>query len=226
MRQKGRYRSPLEDNVVKPQVKGQTKKTEKLLYGCRAIQVRGKMNKKLVCAVIAAVVVIGLTAGCVEEEPAETPTPELTPTPEMTHPEETSTPTSAPTATPAMAAAISCDMCHKRVATVELAAHVEGGQSCMGTSLGSCHSAEKYGGPDADVHTVHPPEVTCRQCHIVDGELVVPETGTFSSCEMCHGYPNPLDPSEGRLVEIHLDRGRDCQVCHVGEISEVHGRVM
>ena len=179
-----------------------------------------KMNKKLVGAVIAAVVVIGLTAGCVEEPaPDVTPTPEMTPTPEVT-------PTPVPTATPAMAAAVSCDMCHKRVATVELAAHIEGGKSCMGTSLGSCHSAEKYGGPDADVHTVHPPEVTCRQCHIVDGELVVPETGTFSSCEMCHGYPNPLDPSEGRLVEIHLDRGRDCQVCHVGEISEVHGRVM
>jgi hypothetical protein len=186
------------------------------------------MNKKLVCAIIAAVVVIGLTAGCVEEEPAETPMPELTPTPETMHPEETSTPTSAPTpvATPAMAAAVSCDICHVRASTVELSVHVEGGQSCMGTAIGPCHSAEKYGGENADVHTVHPAEVTCRQCHMQDGKLVIPETGTYSSCELCHGYPNPLDPSNGRLVEIHLDRGRDCQVCHVGEISEIHAGVM
>lgn len=187
------------------------------------------MNKKLVGAIIAAVVVIGLTAGCVDEPaPEVTPTPEVTtPTPELTPTTEVTMPTPVvPTATPAMAAVISCDMCHQRDATVNLEVHVEGGKSCMGTAIGPCHSAEKYGGADADVHTVHPPEVTCRQCHMVDGELVIPETGTYTSCELCHGYPNPLDPCDGRLVETHLDRGRDCQVCHVGEISEIHGGVM
>ena len=178
------------------------------------------MDKKLVGAIIAAIVVIGLTAGCVDET-----TPEVTPTPEVDHTPE-ATPTPVPTETPAVAAVISCDMCHQRSATTELTAHVEGGKTCMGSAIGSCHSGEKYGGEDADVHTVHPPEVTCRQCHIVDGELVIPQMGTFSTCELCHGYPNPLDPCNGRLVETHLERGRDCQVCHVGDISEVHGGVM
>ena len=179
------------------------------------------MNKKLVGVIIAAIVVIGFTAGCMEEEPEVTPTPEHTP---VTTPVETPAPTPAPT--PTAAAAMSCDMCHVRASTVELAAHAEGGKSCMGTALGPCHSAEKYGGEDADVHTVHPAEVTCRQCHIQDGKMVIPQKGTYSSCELCHGYPNPLEPSDGRLVEIHLDRGRDCQVCHVGEISQIHAGVM
>jgi hypothetical protein len=175
------------------------------------------MDKKLVISVMAAVVLIGFLAGCAEKPPEEAPAPTavLTPTPKVT-------PAPTPTFAPVVEAAISCDICHIRTSTVELEAHREGGQSCMGSVLGPCHSAGQYGGPNATVHTVHPPEVTCRQCHIVAGELVIPQTGKFSSCEACHGYPNPLDPSDGRLVEIHLDRGKDCQTCHAGEISEIH----
>ena len=181
---------------------------------------RKKMDRKLVGAIIVAVLAIGAIAGCVD---VEEPAPEVTPTPtEVTPPEVTPTPTPLP----AVAAVVSCDICHVKEATVELSAHVEGGKSCFGTALGPCHSAEKYGGPDATVHTVHPPEVTCRQCHIVEGELTIPTTGKYTSCEVCHAVPNPLKPSDGRLVEIHVERGRDCQVCHVGEISEVHAGVM
>ena len=177
------------------------------------------MNKKLVGAIIAVVLIGVLMAGCVEQ-----PAPEEAPTPEpVTTPKPTPVPTPA-VKPPVEAAAGGCEMCHKAESTADLSAHVEGGQSCFGTSkLSPCHSAEKYGGADADVHTVHPPEVTCRQCHMVEGKLVIPETGKYSSCEACHGYPNPLDPCDGRLVEIHLDRGRDCTVCHVGEISQIHG---
>jgi hypothetical protein len=181
------------------------------------------MNKKLVGAIIAVVLIGVLMAGCVEQPaPEEAHTPEPVTTPKLT-PKPTPVPTPA-VKPPAEAAAGGCEMCHKAESTADLSAHVEGGQSCFGTSkLSPCHSAEKYGGADADVHTVHPPEVTCRQCHMVEGKLVIPETGKYSSCEACHGYPNPLDPSDGRLVEIHLDRGRDCTVCHVGEISQIHG---
>lgn len=179
------------------------------------------MDKKLFVAVIVAVVVIGVIAGCVEEPaPEVTPTPETTPTPKVT-------PEATPAPTPAVAVeGISCDFCHIRELVVEKSGHVEGEQSCMGSKYGPCHSAEKYGGTDANVHTIHPSEaVGCVACH---GKIpTIPQTGPGgTSCEMCHGMPNPLKPSEGRLVEIHLERGRDCQVCHVGEIADLHKGVI
>lgn len=178
------------------------------------------MDKKLFVAVIAAVVVIGVIAGCVEKPaPEATPTPEITPTSTVIPPEVMPTPLS--TAAPVVAAAVSCDMCHERKKTSDLEKHVKGGLMVNGKpgcfDYWGCH-----GIGDATVHTVHPPEVGCSACH---GKIpTIPQTGPGgTSCEMCHGMPNPLEPSEGRLVEIHLERGRDCQVCHIGEISEIHG---
>ncbi len=195
-------------------------KTEKLLKECIAIQIRGKkMDKKLVGAVIVAIVAIVVIVGCVEE-----PAPEVTPSPAPTAtpaPAPTATPAPAPAPTPAAAAVVSCDMCHKREQTANLEAHVKGGLLVKGKpgcfNYWGCH-----GVANATVHTVHPPEVGCAACH---GKIpTIPQKGPGgTSCEMCHGMPNPLEPSEGRLVDIHLERGKDCQVCHIGEISEIHG---
>lgn len=178
---------------------------------------RKKMDRKLVGAIIVAVLVIGAIAGCVEEPVSEvTPTPEATPTPTEVTPSEVT-----PTPLPAAAAAVSCDMCHERVKTSNLEAHVKGGLLVNGKpgcfDYWGCH-----GVANATVHTVHPPEVGCAACH---GKIpTIPSEGPGgTTCEMCHGMPNPIEPSEGRLVEIHLNRGRDCQVCHIGEISEIHG---
>jgi len=177
------------------------------------------MDKKLFVAVIAAVVVIGAITGCVEEEVTPTPTP----TPEVLPPEVTPTPT--PEVKPPVEMKTSCEMCHKTDSTANLKAHTEGGLLVNGKP--GCFNYEDWHGchgiGDATVHTVHPSEkVGCVACH---GKIpTVPQEGPGgTSCEMCHGMPNPLEPSEGRLVEIHLERGRDCTVCHVGEISEIHG---
>ncbi|RLG34670.1 hypothetical protein DRN97_01815 [Methanosarcinales archaeon] len=177
------------------------------------------MDKKFVVAVIAAVVVIGVIAGCVEKPaPEVTPTPEITPTPKIT---PAPAPAITPAPSPAVAATVSCDMCHQKEHTANLKAHVKGGLLVNGRpgcfDYWGCH-----GVANATVHTVHPPEVGCVACH---GKIpTIPQKGPGgTTCEQCHGTPNPLEPSEGRLVEIHLNRGKDCTVCHVGEISEIHG---
>ncbi len=183
------------------------------------------MNKKLIVAIIGVVLVVAL-AGCVEK-PVETPPPATpTPTPKPT-PKPTPTPTPVEAKPPVET---SCDMCHKRESTAELEAHVKGGLLVNGKP-GCFDYADKpnlakgcHGGKDgnATVHTVHPATVGCAVCH---GKIpTIPEKGPGgTTCELCHGYPDPTKPSEGRLVEIHLSRGKPCTVCHIGEISEIHG---
>jgi len=183
------------------------------------------MNIKIVVATIAVVVVIGGISGCVEE-----PAPEVTPTPSPT-PAPVETPVVPPTATPTVEMKItSCDMCHKTESTANLEAHVKGGLLVNGKpgcfnyagvpSLASgCH-----GVGNATVHTVHPSEKAgCVACHGKEAPSI-PATGPGgTTCELCHDKGNPLKPSQGRLVEIHLERGKDCTVCHIGEISQIHG---
>ncbi len=175
------------------------------------------MDKKIVCAVIVAIVAIGVIAGCVEK-----PAPEVTPTPSPTKP-PVETPITSPTATPTVEMKASCDMCHKTESTANLEAHVKGGLLVNGKpgcfDYWGCH-----GVGNATVHTVHPPEEGCVACHGKREAPAIPPTGPGgTTCEECHGSPDPLKPSEGRLVEIHLERGKDCTVCHIGEISEIHG---
>jgi len=177
------------------------------------------MNKKIVVATIAVVAVIGVVSGCIEG-----PAPEATPTPSPT-PKPTPTPVAVvtPTATPIVEMVTSCEMCHKTESTANLEKHVKGGllvngePGCFG--YWGCH-----GIGNATVHTVHPPEKAgCIACHGKEAPSI-PATGPGgTTCEECHDKDNPLEPSEGRLVEIHLERGKDCTVCHIGEISEIHG---
>jgi len=184
------------------------------------------MNKKIVVATIAVIVVIGVIAGCVEEPAPE----EVTPTPMKPTATPSATPTAKPTATPIVEMKTSCDMCHKTESTANLEAHVKGGLLVNGKpgcfnyagvpSLASgCH-----GVGNATVHTVHPSEKAgCVACHGKEAPSI-PATGPGgTTCELCHDKGNPLKPSEGRLVEIHLERGKDCTVCHIGEISQIHG---
>jgi hypothetical protein len=175
------------------------------------------MNKKLVCAVIAIVVVIGVIAGCVKEPVSKEPVV-VTPTVAPTAP-----PTAKPTTPPIMEMTTSCEMCHKTESTAGLTKHVKGGLLVNGKpgcfNYWGCHGAN-----NATVHTVHPPkEVGCAACHGTEAPTKPPIGPGGTTCELCHGYPKPLEPSEGNLVWIHLDRGKDCTVCHVGEISEIHG---
>ena len=184
------------------------------------------MKKKLVVAIIA-VALIGVMAGCVEK-PEVTPPPEATPTvtPKVT---PKVTPTPAPVeAKPQLPVKTSCDMCHKRESTANLEAHVKGGLLVNGKP-GCFDYAGKpnlasgcHGRKNATVHTVHPSTVGCIVCH---GKIPeIPKKGPGgTTCEECHGYPEPLKPSKGNLVNIHLSRGKDCTVCHVGEISQIHG---
>lgn len=179
------------------------------------------MEKKLIIAVIAAVMVIGVLAGYVKKPPEVTPTPKVTPTPEVT-PTPTPTPTLMPTPTPAKAK-IGCVMCHELNETKKLSAHWKGGKSCLGSAIGACHNAKKYGGPNATVHTIHSPKkVACTMCHKSGREIRIPKKGKYSTCENCHGYPNPLKTSGGHLVQIHLKRGKTCKTCHSQPISEIH----
>jgi len=175
------------------------------------------MDKKLFVAVIAAVVVMGVLAGCVEE-----PAPEVTPTPTPAKP-SVETPIVTPTATPTVEMKTSCDMCHKTESTANLEAHIKGGLLVNGKpgcfDYWGCH-----GVGNATVHTVHPPEKAgCVACHGKEAPSIPLEGPGGTTCELCHAKANPLKPSEGRLVEIHLERGKDCTVCHIGEISEIHG---
>ncbi len=179
------------------------------------------MNIKIVVATIAVVVVIGVIAGCVEKPaPEATPTPSPTPTSVVP---PTSTPISKPTATPTVEMKTSCEMCHKTESTANLEAHVKGGLLVNGKpgcfDYWGCH-----GVGNATVHTVHPPEKAgCVACHGKERPSIPPKGPGGTTCELCHAKANPLKPSEGRLVEIHLERGKDCTVCHIGEISEIHG---
>ena len=197
------------------------------------------MEAKLVAGIVVAVIVIAAIGGVAVWMTAPTP-PAETPTPTPpTAPTATPTPPSAPqTPTPAVETprpspppAVNCEMCHEREKTAELEKHImglrNGKPGCFasyeGYGLGGCH-----GGPNATVHTIHWDPVrnvaivACSQCHGAP-EPKVPEKGEHgTTCEVCHGYPNALEPSGGRVVDIHLNRGKPCTVCHVKEISEIH----
>jgi len=189
------------------------------------------MDKKVFIA-IAAVGVIVVMAGCVGGPPEVTPPPAITPTPTptATPPAVTPTATPSPTPAPAVAAAVSCDMCHEREKTTNLEAHVKGGLLVNGKP-GCFDYAGKpnlasgcHGVANATVHSVHPAKVGCVVCHGSRENPKIPAKGPGgTTCELCHDPHNPTKPSNGNLVTIHLERGKKCTVCHVGEISTIHG---
>ncbi len=162
-------------------------------------------------ALLVVIFVVGI-AGCVGPGEETTPTPtevQPTETPNMT-PVVTQTPPT-PVSTPIQQ--VSCLMCHKGSEGLE--AHKHGGDKCL-----KCHKTPSGG--EADVHTVHPEaKVPCKLCHGLPPSIPQPVDG-YTVCENCHAYPNATQSVEGNLVEIHIPRGKDCTVCHVGDISDIH----
>ena len=159
------------------------------------------MVKRLykVVTLLVVLFVVGV-AGCVDEsEP--TPAPTTAPT------EKPTTPVTTPVQQ------ISCLMCH--AGSEDLEAHLHGGDECL-----KCHRTP--GGEPADVHTVHlETAVPCKLCHGMP-PTVPQSAGEYTVCENCHAYPDATASVEGNLVEIHIPRGKDCTVCHVGDISAIH----
>lgn len=163
-----------------------------------------------------AVVMAGWFAGCTEEGT----TPEETPT---AAPTVTCTPCPAQTPCPECpevpAGAVDCGACHAEA--TDYVAHVKGGRTdAPGRNCFSCHTS--------DVHGIHVGEGTiqlnCDVCH-------VGSAGTFekptaeppdTTCEQCHDPVNPVEPSNGNLVTIHLGRDRPCTVCHTEDLNVVH----
>ncbi len=92
-----------------------------------------------------------------------------------------------------------------------VAPHQNGGQYCL-----SCHVIS---------HEKHPinDNVTCEKCH---GKGVTPvyENG-YISCNDCHNYPDPLQPSQGNIITIHRQRGISCNTCHTDSCTKCHSEI-
>jgi len=47
-------------------------------------------------------------------------------------------------------------------------------------------------------------------------------TRNMRDCGLCHGYPNPVSPSNGNVFVIHSPHGVDCQDCHGHNFILIH----
>jgi hypothetical protein len=90
--------------------------------------------------------------------------------------------------------------------------HVNGGAYCL-----VCHKIS---------HEVHPmnKNITCEKCHGTSPTKPVYVNGSIS-CNNCHDYPDPLLPSKGNLITIHIQRGITCNTCHTDECTKCHAQV-
>jgi len=165
-----------------------------------------------------AVVVAGWFAGCAGEEgqpPAEK-TPEATP--EVTCPPCPEC-TPCPECPEVTAGTVDCNACHSK--STEYVPHVNGGQYCF-----NCHGS--------DPHVIHTGEGTvnleCGVCHgtgtnFKTGEQFRQEAGEgHTTCELCHDPTDPVKPSNGNLVNIHIPRGKPCTVCHTQDLNVLHSK--
>ncbi len=110
-----------------------------------------------------------------------------------------------------------CEGCHMsgkpfipQALTIE--PHQNGGQYCL-----SCHVFS---------HETHPmnDNVTCEKCHGTNAAKPVYANG-YISCNDCHNYPDPLQPSQGNLINIHRQRGISCNTCHTDNCTKCHSEV-
>lgn len=90
--------------------------------------------------------------------------------------------------------------------------HQNGGLYCL-----SCHVIS---------HEKHPmnKNVTCEKCHGSRPAKPVYDNG-YISCNDCHNYPDPLQPSQGNLITIHRQRGISCNTCHTDNCTKCHSEV-
>ncbi len=106
---------------------------------------------------------------------------------------------------------IDCRLCH--IHPENLTRHINGGNycaACHGTLLHSLHIKDTTS------------SLTCNTCH--GSNQAIPEKlpGHPVICDACHGYPDPLQPSYGNIITIHITRGFTCDVCHVQDIQSLH----
>ncbi len=87
--------------------------------------------------------------------------------------------------------------------------HINGGAYCL-----ICHKID---------HESHPIDrnVTCDKCHGSSPTKPAFINGTIT-CNNCHNYPDPLEPSGGNLITIHKTRGVSCNNCHTDECIRCH----
>lgn len=107
---------------------------------------------------------------------------------------------------------IDCKLCH--IQPENLTKHIKGGDYC-----GACHGTE--------LHSLHIKDttanLTCTTCHGSSHQTIPEKLPDHSSiCDTCHGYPDPLQPSFGNMITIHVTRGYTCDVCHVQDIQSLH----
>ncbi|MCX9029534.1 MAG: hypothetical protein OIN86_15310 [Candidatus Methanoperedens sp.] len=110
-----------------------------------------------------------------------------------------------------------CEGCHMsgkpfipQASTVE--PHQNGGMFCL-----SCHVIS---------HEKHPmnENVTCEKCHGTSATKPVYVNG-YISCNDCHNYPDPLQPSKGNIITIHRQRGISCNTCHTDSCTKCHSEM-
>ncbi|MFZ3167092.1 MAG: hypothetical protein WA130_05710 [Candidatus Methanoperedens sp.] len=129
--------------------------------------------------------------------------------------------TSAVVTAPAKVDTIKCELCHTD--PQNLPPHVNGGKLCV-----TCHGSQ--------VHNIHIGPGTvgldCNTCHgsppkipVVDKSADGP--GHYSVCENCHAPPpEPLKPSFGNLITVHLSRAKYCTNCHGTDIGVIHAAAL
>lgn len=102
-----------------------------------------------------------------------------------------------------------CEGCHlsgknSSPQAYQIKQHVEGGAYCL-----KCHTID---------HNTHPinNNVTCQRCHGNSSTPQVPEYRDGKiACMECHDFPDPYQPSNGNLVQVHRPRNVDCIKCHI-----------
>jgi len=104
-----------------------------------------------------------------------------------------------------------CEICHTHPEKEKK--HIEGGIYCE-----PCHGT--------DLHYLHIKETTanisCVLCHSL--EPIIPEKLPEHDkvCDTCHSYPDPIQPSYGNIITIHMTRGYSCTICHIQDIQSIH----
>lgn len=152
---------------------------------------------------------------CVQESP-KPEVPEKTPMPAITG---EITPTPSPTKTANGIAdknqEVVCENCHMNTdreyvpQANSIQGHLDGSEFCV-----YCHT--KGENEISEIGNLHHSRYSdCQKCH-ADFDL------EKMDCRSCHGYPDPFTPSNGNLLNIHMERGVGCKSCHGDDFFRIH----
>ncbi|RZB29220.1 MAG: hypothetical protein AEth_01362 [Candidatus Argoarchaeum ethanivorans] len=108
---------------------------------------------------------------------------------------------------------IECNICHKQ--PENLTRHKDGGNYCK-----ACHGADLH-----DLHTSDKTvNLTCQYCHTDNAITPQRLPGHEIICDTCHNYDDPLKPSSGNIIDIHIKKGYTCDLCHIQDLQSLHER--